>query len=226
MEKVDDVLTVEAEFDFADVELLSPRIHNISGRPGQGKTVLDFSIADRLHDETDKEIYVILADRDKAIESYEGMPDHIHSFRRIWSLPQDSILVGDDWQRIIHARRAMSGVNVTLDQELAVHRHNGQDFVIDTQTASSIDKNNILRSNYRWYKEPLKKEVGLGRPEIQEELALAKSMKLSLDEALLDTDDSTFKVTGIPLPAYWSEELSVLHRRQPVSLWEKAVKLI
>ena len=51
-------------------------------------------------------------------------------------------------------------------------------------------------------------------------------MNLALDEALFDTDDSTFKVTGIPLPAYWSDELSVLHRRQPVPWYEKAVKLI
>lgn len=214
------------EVDFYEFPLESPRIHNISGRPGQGKTVLDFSLADRLHAETGKLVYVIISDRDKRIESYEGIPDHIRSFRGVLTMPQDSIIIGDDWQRIIHARRAMAKVNVTLDQELAVHRHNGQDFLIDTQTASSIDRNNVLRSNYRWYKEPLKKELQLGRPEIQTELELAKSMNLAKDEALVDFDDGMYKVTGIPLPEYWSEELSVLHRRQPVSQWEKAVKLI
>lgn len=214
------------EIDFIDVPLESPRIHNVSGRPGQGKTVLDFSLADRLHEMTGKPVYVILAAKDRSVESYENIPDYIHSYRGVLEMPQDSIIIGDDWQRIIHARRAMAKINVTLDQELAVHRHNGQDFLIDTQTASSIDRNNILRSNYRWYKEPLKKELQLGRPEIQEELALAKSMDLGLDEALLDDDYGTYKVTGIPLPAYWSEELSVLHRRQPVGLGERLVKLI
>lgn len=221
----DEVPTPE-EIDFMDVLLESPRIHNVSGRPGQGKTVLDFSLADRLHAETGKPVYVVLAAKDRSMESYEDMPDYIHSFRGALEMPQDSIIIGDDWQRIIHARRAMSLVNVTLDQELAVHRHNNQDFLIDTQTASSIDRNNVLRSNYRWYKEPLKKEDVLGRPEIQEELILAKSMNLGLDEALLDDDKGTYKVTGIPLPKYWSEELSVLHRRQPDSWSRKLVRLI
>jgi hypothetical protein len=219
IEQADEALAVEQELDFNDVPLESPRIHNISGRPGQGKTVLDFSIADRLHKETDKQVYVILAKRDRPIESYEGMPDHMHSFTGIWELPQDSILVGDDWQRIIHARRAMSRVNVNLDQ----------DWIIDTQTASSIDRNNVLRSNLRWYKRPLKMEDQLGRPELREHLILAKSMDLDKTEALLDTDspeDLTVKVVNIPLPRYWSDELSVLHRRQPQQWYEKAVKLI
>jgi len=213
------------EIDFKRVPLESPRIHNVSGRPGQGKTVLDFSIADRLHALTGKPVYVVMMERDRAIEGYEGMPDYIHTFRGI-DFPQDSIIVGDDWQRIIHARRAMANVNVLIDQMWAIHRHDDIDFLIDTQTASSIDRNNVLRSNYRWYKKPLKKELSMGRPELEDELGLADSMNLGLDEALLDYDDGRFKVTGIPLPGYWSEELSVLHRRQPVPLYEKLVRLI
>ncbi len=219
-------LAAPVKIKFEDVPLESPRIHNISGRPGQGKTVLDFSIADRLHEETGKPIYVVLSPRDRKMEDYEGMPEHIRSWTNVHMLPQDCIIVGDDWQRIIHARRSMATINVTLDQELAIHRHNGQDVVLDTQTASSIDRNNVLRSNYRWYKEPLKKELQLGRPEIQGELELAKSMNLDKTEALLDTDEGMFRVTGIPLPKYWSEELSVLHRRRPLSLWERAERLI
>ena len=73
---------------------------------------------------------------------------------------------------------------------------------------------------------PLKKELTLGRAELEPELQLADSMNLGLDEALLDYDEGTIRVTGIPLPLYWSEELSVLHRRQPVPWYEKAVKLI
>ena len=220
----EEIVTPE-ELDFADVPLETPRIHMITGRPGQGKTVLDLSIADRLHAETGKEVYVVMMERDKAIEEYEGIPEYIHTLRGI-NFPLDSIIVGDDWQRLVHARRGMQNINVLIDQMFATHRHDNIDFLIDSQTASSIDRNNVLRSNYRWYKAPLKKELTLGRQELEPELQLADSMNLGLDEALLDWDDGMARVTGIPLPAYWSDELSVLHRRQPESRLEKLVKLI
>lgn len=220
-----DALPAPDEICFKDVPLKSPRIHNITGRPGEGKTVLDLSLADRLHQETGKEVYVVMMERDRSIESYEEVPDYIHSLRGI-DFPQDSVIVGDDWQRIIHARRTMANVNVLIDQMFAIHRHDNIDFLIDTQTASSIDRNNILRSNYRWFKKPLKKELDLGRPELEPELRLADSMNLAKDQALLDCDDGTYKVNDIPLPAYWSEELSVLHRRQPVPWHEKLVRLV
>jgi len=225
IEQPEEALAVEAELDFKDVPLESPRIHMITGRPGQGKTVLDFSLGDRLHRETGKDVYVVMVERDKRIEEYEDMPEYIHTLRGI-NFPLDSIVVGDDWQRIIHARRGMADINVLIDKMFATHRHDNIDFLIDSQTASSIDRNNVLRSNYRWYKAPLKKELSLGRQELEPELQLADSLDLGLDEALLDSDDGTFKVTGIPLPKYWSEELSVLHRRQPEPWYEKAVKLI
>lgn len=213
------------EIDFKQVPLKSPRIHLVSGRPGEGKTVLDFSLADRLHQQTNKSVYVVMMERDRAIESYDDIPPYIHTFRGV-EFPQDSIIVGDDWQRIIHARRTMANVNVLIDQMWAIHRHDDIDFLIDTQTASSIDRNNVLRSNYRWYKKPLKKELKMGRPELEEELQIADSMNLALNEAYLDYDDGQYKVTGIPLPKYWSDELSVLHRRQPEPWHEKLVKLI
>jgi hypothetical protein len=219
--EVGDVKTIA----FNEVRLETPRIHLVTGRPGQGKTVLDFSIADRLHEETGKPVFVAMTERDKSIESYEGMPDYIHTLRGI-NFPLDSIVVGDDWQRIIHARRGMADINILIDKMFATHRHDNIDFLIDSQTASSIDRNNILRSNYRWYKAPLKKELQLGREELEPELVLADSLKLDLDEAYLDSDLGEWKVVDIPLPEYWSEELSVLHRRQPVPWYEKAVKLI
>ena len=210
---------------FEDVTLESPRIHLVTGRPGQGKTVLDFSIADRLHKETGKQVYVAMTERDKAVEDYEKIPDYIHTLRGI-NFPLDSIVIGDDWQRIIHARRGMADLNVLIDKMFATHRHDNIDFLIDSQTASSVDRNNVLRSNYRWYKAPLKKELTLGRQELEPELTMADGLGLGLDEAYLDCDLGEWRVTGIPLPRYWSEELSVLHRRQPVSLYEMAVRLI
>lgn len=225
VDELDTEFIPAVDIDFFDVVLESPRIHMVTGRPGQGKTVLDFSIADRLHAETGKQVYVAMTERDKEIESYENMPEYIHTLRGI-NFPLDSIVIGDDWQRIIHARRGMADINVLIDKMFATHRHDNIDFLIDSQTASSIDRNNVLRSNYRWYKAPLKKELTLGRQELEPELATAHSMDLDKTEAFLDADIGEFKVSGIPLPKYWSDELSVLHRRQPPSLWDKAVKLI
>lgn len=220
-----DALPTPPEMDFAAVPLETPRIHLVTGRPGTGKTVLDLSLADRLHKETGKPVYVVMMERDKAIESYEDMPEYIHTLRGI-NFPLDSIIVGDDWQRIVHARRGMADINVLIDQMFATHRHDNIDFLIDSQTASSVDRNNVLRTNYRWYKNPLKKELTLGRAELQPELELADRLDLDITEALLDYDDGTFKVTGIPLPRYWSEELSVLHRRRPEGWGKRLVKLI
>jgi len=211
--------------DFMDVALETPRIHLVTGRPGQGKTVLDFSLADRLQDETDKPVYVVMKENDRAIEKYE-VPDHIRTLRGI-NFPQDSIIIGDDWQRYAHARRGMANINVLIDEMFATHRHDNIDFLIDSQTASSIDRNNIIRSNYRWYKAPLKKEVeGLGRTELQPELELAHQMELGLEEAYLDCDLGEWRVENIPLPAYWSEELSVMHRRRPEPWIRKLRRII
>ena len=211
--------------DFMDVALETPRIHLVTGRPGQGKTVLDFSLADRLQAETGKPVYVVMKENDRAIERYEGLPDYLHSLRGI-NFPLDSIIIGDDWQRWVHARRGMANVNVLIDEMFAIHRQDNIDFLIDSQTASSIDRNNIIRSNYRWYKAPLKKEVeGLGRTELQPELELANSMDLGLDEAYLDCDLGEWRVEGIPLPLYWSDELSIMHRRRPEP-WTKKLRRI
>ena len=197
---------------FEDVKLISPNMHLVSGEPGGGKTVLLFSIADRLHRETGKDVYVSLREEDSGIEKYK-VPKYIHSHRG-FTYPLDSIVITDDLQRIAHARRAVSNVNVFLDQLHALLRHDNIDFLYDTQTLSGIGRNIILRSNYRWYKRPYQLEASFGRPEIEDEVNSAKSLT-SKKEAMLYSKVYSGKVTDIPLPSYWSEELSTMHRRVP-----------
>ena len=195
---------------FKDIKLVSPNMHLVSGKPGGGKTVLIFDIADRLHKETGKEVYVSLREDERNIEEYQT-PEYIHSIRG-FDYPTDSIVVVDDLQRIAHARRFQSNVNVYMDELHSLLRHHNIDFLYDTQTLSGIDKNNILRSNYRWYKRPYQLEAKFGRSEIEEEILSAEHLT-DKKQAMLYSKHYNGLVTDIPLPSYWSEELSTLHRK-------------
>ena len=212
---------------FGDVKVESPNLHLISGKPGSGKTVLLFSLADRLHKKTGKPIYVAMRKDDRRIESFKDVPKHIHSWVGL-DPPRDSIFVADDLQRLAHARRFQSDVNVFLDQLHALLRHDDVDYLYDTQTLSGIDRNNILRSEYRWYKQPYRLEAEFGRSELGEELEAA-SVQLGgkgVKWAFLSSEEYRGLVSGVPLPSYWSEELSRLHRRRkPVKQVVKEWKL-
>lgn len=200
---------------FNDLDIETPELHICSGQPGTGKTLLLFSLADRLHRETGKKVYVALKDDDRNIEDYPNIPTYVKSFRG-FDYPVDSIVIVDDAHRVVHARRFQSDVNVWLDTIHGLLRHDNIDFLYDTQTLSTIDRNNILRSKYRWYKRPYKKELVFSRPEIRLEIKTAyeelegKSKKY----VFLDAEDYVGLISDIPKPRYWSEELSTMHRRK------------
>lgn len=224
MTEVEQVTPIDMEFK--DVPIESPKMHVATGKPGSGKTVLDFSIADIIHEENDKDIYVIMKPYDRKLKQMApGIPKHIKELRDLTRLSdesdnplQDVILIGDDWKRIAHARRAMSDINVVVDNLIGILRHDELDIVLDDQTASSIDKNNIIRSNYLWVKPPFRKELELGRNAMLEEITLAFNLDMGQRDVLLyneEVHDGPVFVHNIPLPSYWTEELSRMHRRQP-----------
>ena len=211
--------------DFEDVKIISPRLHLATGQPGTGKTVQLFSIGDRIHEETGKSVYVVMKPFDRRLRDMApDIPKHIKELRSLDRLGddsdnpiQDAILIGDDWKRIAHARRAMADINVIVDNLMGIIRHDDLDILIDDQTASSIDRNNIIRSNYLWIKPPFRKELELGRSAMIEEITLAFNLKLDKTQALLYNEvlsDGPLLVENIPLPEYWTEELSRMHRRQ------------
>ena len=206
--------------EFRDVKIESPNLHLASGMPGSGKTVLAFSIADRIHAETGKPIYVAVG------ESQAGLPMNapkwIHP-QRGFDYPLDSVIIVDDAHLVAHARRFMSNANVYLDGLHGTLRHDDNDYIYDTQTLRALDANNILRSNYRWYKKPYSMDAKMGRPELIDELTEASKIpdypETSLKSAYLAAETFDYKfsgrVAGIPLPKYWSSEWSVMHRRSP-----------
>lgn len=199
---------------FADVKLVTPNMHIASGEPGGGKTVLIFDIAERLHKETGKEIYVSVREEEKNVEEYKGVPKYIHSHRG-FKYPLDSIVVVDDLQRIAHARRFQSNVNVYMDELHSLLRHHNIDFLYDTQSLVGIDKNNILRSNYRWYKKPYQLEAAFGRREVEDEVSVADEALKGKGKTYAYLCSKVYNgvVDEIPKPGWWTEEFSTLHRR-------------
>ncbi len=200
---------------FKDVKLESPSLHLISGMPGGGKTALGFDIADRLHASTHKELFVAVSEGQEGIP--DGLPKWIHPYNGA-DYPLDSIVLLDDAQLSAHARRFGSDFNVEFDKLHSTLRHDNIDYILDSQTLKAIDVNNVLRSNYRWYKKPYELDVKLGRPEIKLEVEEAASLNLAKTEAFLVAETYSYKfkgrVTGIPLPPYWTPDLSVMHRRR------------
>lgn len=202
---------------FTQLKLHTPSLHLTSGQTGGGKTVLDFSLADMIHKKTGKHIFIVLKETDRPVETYENIPEWIHTLNAGEEHPVDSIIVGDDWQRVAPARRAMSNVNVLVDELMGLLRHNDIDYVIDVQTFASLDRNSVIRCDYLWFKKPYQKEVEFSRPELKAETeTAAQALKdQPITTAYLksvDREDFEGMVTDIPLPKYWSEELSTLHR--------------
>ena len=213
---------------FKDIRIESPGLHLVTGMPGGGKTVTCFSIADRIHAVTKKPIYVEVSSEQNGLP--DGAPDYIQGFRG-QDYPLDSIVVSDDTQLNRHARSFGTSLNVEFDKLLSTLRHDNIDYILDSQTMKAIDVNNVLRSHYRWYKKPYDLDVKLGRPEVKDELEEAAALNLKKDEAYLVAETFNYrfkgKVTGIPLPRYWSPDFSVMHRRResiPVQIRRK-VKL-
>ena len=207
---------------FKDIKIESPALHLVSGMPGGGKTVTCFSIGDKIHERTRKEMYV------EVTEGQVGIPDKLPKWIHGWrgaDYPLDSIVLSDDTQLNRHARSFGTNLNVEFDKLLSTQRHDRIDYILDSQTMKAIDVNNVLRSHYRWYKKPYDLDVKLGRPEVKKELEAAASMDLKKTEAYLvaETFDYSFegKVTDIPLPKYWSDELSVMHRRRDPTTYEQ-----
>ena len=203
---------------FDSFKFHSPSLHTAAGQTGSGKTALLFSVGDAIHERTKKEIYVVLKETDRPIEEYK-LPEHIHSLRGdVEEYPQDCIIIGDDWTRIAPARRAMANVNVALDEIMGILRHDNIDFLLDVQTYATLDRNTCLRVDYRWYKKPYMEEISFGRAEMKDE---AETVDQALKGQPIDTaylvsrnrENYEGLVTGVPLPKYWKNELSTMHRR-------------
>jgi hypothetical protein len=209
---------------FSEIEIETPALHLVSGMPGGGKTATCFSIADRIHAAHPKrELYVAVTEGQ--VGPPDGLPKWIHSWTGS-DYPLDSIVLLDDAQLQDHARRFGSSFNVEFDKLHSTLRHDNVDYILDSQTLKAIDVNNVLRSNYRWYKKPYGLDVVLGRPEIKRELETAQDLDLKKTEAYLVAETYSYrfdgKVTWIPLPPYWSPALSVMHRRREPGIAEKA----
>ena len=202
---------------FTDLKFHTPSLHTVAGQTGSGKTALLFSVGDEIHKRTKKEIYVVLKETDRPIEEYK-LPEHIHSLKPSQDYPQDCIIIGDDWQRLAPARRAMADFNVAIDELLGLIRHDNIDFLLDVQTYATLDRNTCLRVDYRWYKKPYMEEVKFGRAEMKDEAAQVEEAlrgKPISTAYLISRNRENYEglVESIPLPKYWSPELSTMHRR-------------
>jgi len=224
MEKIEPELS---SIDFKDVPLESPNIHIIIGMHREGKTVLMFSIADRLHQETGKPVYVGLEVNDLPVEKY-GVPDYYHSWREFLP-PVDSIFLTDDAHRRMHARRSMSTPNVQLDTYHGTMAHDDVDYLYDTQLLGSLDRNNFTRAWYRWYKTPYESESEVSgrsffRAECGEARAALKGEPIST--AYLRGEVYNGVVKNVPLPPYYNDGLSKMHRRRPEPWTRKLRRII
>ena len=224
MTEVEVVTPIDMEFE--DVPVKTPRLHLSTGEPGTGKTALLFSIGELIREENGKDIYVVMKPYDRKLKHMApDLPKHVKELRDLTRLGeesdnplQDVILIGDDWKRVTHARRAMSNMNVVIDNLFGIIRHDDMDILIDDQTASSIDRNNIIRKNYMWIKPPFEDEIEFGRSQILSRLEMAYNLNMEINEVLLFNSKihkGPILVRNIPLVPYWTEELSRMHRRQP-----------
>ena len=121
---------------FKDIKIESPALHLVSGMPGGGKTVTCFSIGDKIHERTKKEMYV------EVTEGQVGIPDKLPKWIHGWrgaDYPLDSIVLSDDTQLNRHARSFGTNLNVEFDKLLSTQRHDRIDYILDSQTMKAMD---------------------------------------------------------------------------------------
>ena len=172
----------------------------IVGKPGSGKGVLGYNVADAIHG--DRPVYVPMSRR-------YGRP----GYYRYWDgrFRDDSVYLISDASISYHARRWSTDQAVELSMLQSLRRHRNVDLIWDTQNVGLIDTDIPRHVNALVIKEPSVLQSLFERPQIKKmfmEADAAMGGGWSKKNAYAITDGGRFKVTGIPLPGYWCDDIS------------------
>lgn len=189
----------------------APPMAIIIGDIGQGKTVTMASIADEYSNKYGLQPYMI------------GTKNELEHFPSNWKridpenlkVPRHAILCGDDLHKYYHARDWADGRVRDLETIARERGHTETIVLVTTQVSRVVDVNLLNITSALIVKKPSMMMAKYDRGEIAPIIRKADGMlgDEEPENAYILSNIARFegKITGIPLPGWWSDEASTLH---------------
>jgi len=216
------------EIDWKDI-LPEPFVVLILGMRGAGKTALGHYLLEYFSEQGKrKPAYIIGFPAHKR----HLLPSWIKPLDDLY-FPDNSVVLLHEAHFYLHARRSMNDQNIEIDKLLPVSRHKNVDIIIETQQSFRLDKNIVAEVDALIFRAPELMQEKFERPEVRWITERAKEafspyvkeyrvvrggkvvgryMKL-LPEAkkkayIYGKNYEGMFPHDIPLPSYWSDEIS------------------
>jgi|GEM_PF-2370929 len=207
-----------------------PFVILILGQRGGGKTALGHLLLEIFSEQGKRrKAYIIGFPHHKR----HLLPDWITPLDEL-IFPDDSVVLLHEAHFYLHARRSMNEANVEIDKLVTVSRHKNVDIIVETQQSFRLDRNIVAEVDGIIFRLPELMQEKFERPEVRWITQMAKKAFAPYIKEHKVVDESG-KVIGvyrevspevvkkafifsknyigmyphdIPLPSYWSEEIS------------------
>ena len=223
------VVEVDAsELDWKDI-LPEPFVVLILGMRGGGKTALGHYLLELFSEQgRRKPAYIIGFPMHKR----HLLPPWITPLDELY-FPDNSVVLLHEAHFYLHARRSMADQNIEIDKLLTISRHKNVDIIVETQQSFRLDRNIVAEVDALIFRVPELMQEKFERPEVRWITEMAKkAFEPYIEEYVVKQDG---KVVGryrrikpealkkafiygknyvgmyphdIPLPSYWSDEIS------------------
>ena len=222
--------TIEAEeIDWTTI-FPEPFVILILGQRGGGKTALGHLLLEIFSGQGKKrKAYIIGFPHHKR----HLLPDWITPLDEL-VFPEDSVVLLHEAHFYLHARRSMNEANIEIDKLVTVSRHKNVDIIVETQQSFRLDRNIVAEVDGIIFRLPELMQEKFERPEVRWITQMAKKAFAPYIKEHKVVDENG-KVVGvyrevspevvkkafifsknyvgmyphdIPLPSYWSEEIS------------------
>lgn len=179
----------------------------VIGRRGSGKSVTGFKLLENIHAlNTARQCYVIGSNP-------SAFPDFIDGIEDIDDAQNGSIVLVDEGALQFNARRSQGDKAVNLTKLMAIARHKDLTLIFITQNSRLIDINCLSMSDILVFKEPSIMQEKTDRKEVKKFYQKIKYFFMGFAKkerkkfAYWFGDDFRGFI-GIPLPSFWSDEIS------------------
>jgi len=206
-----------------------PFVVLILGERGGGKTALGHLLLELFSDQgRRRKAYIIGFPMHKR----HLLPDWITPLDT-FEFPEDSVVLLHEAHFYLHARRSMEEGHLEIDKLITISRHKNVDIIVETQQSFRLDRNVVAEVDAIIFRVPELMQEKFERPEVRwitkmakeafrpfvKEYVVKKNGKIiaRYREILPEAKKHAFiygkKYVGmypheIPLPSYWSEEIS------------------
>ena len=191
----------------------------VNGIRGSGKTATICWIAEEVYERYGPKKPIVFVQVDIELPDYVITVDSLNSDK----IPPNSLIFVDEASLTYQARRAMSRENVEMGQQLAVSRHKGHSIVFVSQHTGLVDVNILRMADVFIFKklswEETTSSTDRGVSTLMEFISLMMPAKKN---EILWTNNESWYLTRVPLPSFWTEDISKSYKK---ITWNEGIKL-